>query len=103
MEAKASAGKVESGHLSHVTMPENRAAHRSTSEILANRVPAASLPRRSMYFSSGVPGVKLTRTFDIGDFVIYVLSTVTTTIGPETQWRVDARNPMSTGEAQPWR
>jgi hypothetical protein len=56
-----------------------------------------------MYFSSGMPGVKLTRTFDIGDFVIYVLLTVTTTIGPETQWRVDARNPMSTGEAQPWR
>jgi hypothetical protein len=45
-----------------------------------------------------MPGVKLTRTFDIGDCVIYMILTVTTTIGPETQWRVDARNPMSTGE-----
>jgi len=51
-----------------------------------------------MYFSIRMPGVKLTRTFDIGDFVIYVLLTLATTIGPETQWRIDARNPMSTGE-----
>jgi hypothetical protein len=84
-------------------MPENRAAQAFDVGNPRKSGSLGVLAAPQHAFFTWMPGVKLTRTFDIGDCVTCMILTVTTTIGPETQWRVDARNPMSTGETQLWR